>query len=197
LVLTVEDLTAAVAALRKGLQPAVHKDWSVSAGGLEWSVSRTVDHLVDAFVWYAAQLASSATKPIELDATPSAGISHDRRLEVVTAAAGVLRAIVTATPPSRRAWHSSGMSGATGFLAMALDETLVHRYDIATGLGISWEPDRRVAGEVLARLFPGVEVGDDPWTTLVWANGRIALPDRPRRQSWVWDHSVALTAEQP
>lgn len=195
--LTVEDLTGAVDALRETLEPAVHEDWSVPAGGLEWTVSRTVDHLVDAFVWYAAQLASSATKPVELDATPAAGIGHERRLQVLSAATSILRDVLTAAPPSRRAWHSSGMSDAAGFLAMALDEALVHGYDVAIGLAISWEPDRRMAREVLARLFPGVEVGDDAWTTLLWANGRISLPDRPRRQSWVWDHSVALPAEQP
>jgi hypothetical protein len=46
------------------------------------------------------------------------------------------------------------------------------------------------------RHGPRSQVGDDAWTTLVWANGRIALPDRPRRQSWAWDHSVALAEGQ-
>jgi hypothetical protein len=195
-VLAVEQLTVAVEALREALGPAMDEDWSVPAGSLEWSVSQTVDHVVDALVWYAALVASSASTAVALDAKPPAGVSHDQRLQALTAAACILRDVLAAAPSSRRVWHSSGMSNSAGFLAMALDETLVHGHDIATGLDLSWEPDRGVAADVLARLFPGVEVGDDPWTTLVWANGRISLPDRPRRQSWVWDHSVALAEDQ-
>jgi hypothetical protein len=28
--------------------------------------------------------------------------------------------------------------------------------------------------------------GPDPWATLLWANGRVDLPGRPRQMSWRW-----------
>jgi hypothetical protein len=53
-----------------------------------------------------------------------------------------------------------------------------------SGFGSSQTPD--LAERVLARLFPWLQPGDDPWGTLLWANGRIDIPGRPRQTSWVW-----------
>jgi hypothetical protein len=37
-----------------------------------------------------------------------------------------------------------------------------------------------------------VVVDDDPWRLLLWANGRIALGERPRLQRWRW-HCAPLS----
>ena len=56
----------------------------------------------------------------------------------------------------------------------------------ARGLGLPFRPGADLAARVLTRLFPSHEVGDDPWRTLLWANGRIDLPGRPNQQGWRW-----------
>ncbi len=33
----------------------------------------------------------------------------------------------------------------------------------------------------------------DPWTTLLWCNGRVALPDHARLSDWLW-HPAPLSA---
>jgi hypothetical protein len=58
--------------------------------------------------------------------------------------------------------------------------------DAARGLGLPFAPDPELARRVLARLFPWHDPGDDPWQTLLWANGRIDLPGRPGQTGWTW-----------
>ncbi len=71
---------------------------------------------------------------------------------------------------------------------MACDEILVHGDDAARGLGVRFEPDRQLAARVVARLFPWHSLGpdDDPWQTLLWANGRVDLEGRPHQGRWRW-----------
>ncbi len=181
------DFPTAVEQLRDTLDAAVTADWTTRAGDLEWSVLATVDHLIDVFGWYAALVASGAKSLLELDTKPGDTTSNANRLDILVAVSCVLGDVLTLAPPTRRAWHTFGESDTSGFLAMAVDETLVHGYDIATGLNLAWRPDPRLAAHVLARLFPMVVPGDDPWETLLWASGRVDLPGRPRITKWRWE----------
>jgi hypothetical protein len=79
-----------------------------------------------------------------------------------------------------------GSPDPSGFAAMACDELLVHADDAARGLGLAFRPDADLAARVLARLFPWHIAGDDPWRTLLWANGRIDLPGQPTQKGWRW-----------
>ncbi len=57
------------------------------------------------------------------------------------------------------------------------------------GLGLALDPPRDVCTRVLARMFPHAVAdlaGLDPWSGLLWATGRIALPGRPRVEQWRW-----------
>jgi hypothetical protein len=45
------------------LAPGLDRDWSVPAGDLEWDCRRTLDHIVDTLLLYAAYLASSGSEP--------------------------------------------------------------------------------------------------------------------------------------
>ena len=101
----------------------------------------------------------------------------------------LLRLAVSAAPPTARAWHPYGTSDADGFAAMGITETLVHTYDIARGLGLSWSPPAEPSAAVLSRLFPQAPAGD-PAEVLLWCTGRIALDGRPRRTEWRWASSV-------
>ena len=70
---------------------------------------------------------------------------------------------------------------------MATDELLVHAADIARPLDIPLHPETGICHRVLARLVPWAPANTDPWATLLWAKGRIALPGRPRlRPDWTW-----------
>ncbi|MDX6356368.1 MAG: hypothetical protein QOF98_3271, partial [Streptomyces sp.] len=107
-------------------------------------------------------------------------------LQVLTACGALLVAMVRTTPPQVRAHHNFGVSDAEGFAAMGVVETLAHTYDLALGLGLTWEPPADVCARTLYRLFPDVPGGGEPWETLLWATGRAELPGRERRAEWRW-----------
>ena len=110
-------------------------------------------------------------------------------LEFAEAGGRILVATVRTCSPQVRGWHPTGMADPAGFAGMGCVEALVHGHDIAQGLGLVLDPPREVCTRVLARMFPHAvaELADlDPWTALLWATGRIALPGRPRVAHWRW-----------
>jgi uncharacterized protein (TIGR03083 family) len=107
------------------------------------------------------------------------------------AAAALLAAVLRGMSPAARGYHGQP-TDAEGFAAMHCDEVLVHGYDIALGLGVAFEPPADLVRRVRDRLFPWTPAGD-PWTTLLWCNGRVALPDHARLTDWLW-HPAPLSA---
>ncbi|MDH6143003.1 hypothetical protein P3T35_005031 [Kitasatospora sp. GP30] len=203
------DLEAAVRTAVGALAPVSAADWSVPAAELSWDCWETIEHLADGLFAYALQL-GPARPPLddfvqlswrrERPGSPTLAISVDREagpaalLEAVEAAGAVLTAMVRTAAPTTRAFHAYGVSDPEGFAAMGVVETLVHADDVARGLGVEWAPPADPCARALARLFPEVEVGDDPWATLRWATGRAELPGRPgqgRREFERW-HSAPL-----
>lgn len=161
-------------------------DWSARAGALDWTCLATAEHVAHDLLAYAAQLAGrpgDAYLPLDLTVRP--GTHPADVLGVVAACATLLRHELDAAGPDARAWHW-GPTDPGGFAALAVNEILVHTWDVAQGLGLPWTPPADLAAAVLGRLFPHLPAhGDpDPSRTLLWATGRIALPDRPRRTSW-------------
>jgi hypothetical protein len=182
------DILAAASAARATLEPALDRDWSGRAGELEWTCRRTLDHIVDALVLYSAHLATTATTrlPHLRDGNPNAGV--DELLTAVAAAAAILAGVADAAHPGTRAFHPAGMADPSGFLAMGCDEILVHTHDIATGLGLAFEPPADLVDRVVGRLFPWAPPGEEPWAALLWANGRAALPSHERLEAdWYWE----------
>ena len=159
-----EHVLEAARVLRAAFEPYLHRDWSVRAGDLTWSCQETLVHAAD--VWYAVELASQ---------------SRDGLPPMLAWRAGL-------TPEEGLAAHDV----AAGFAAMHCDELLVHGYDIAMGLGAAFSPPPDLARRVRDRLFPWTPAGD-PWTTLLWCNGRVALPDHERLSDWSW-HPAPLSA---
>jgi hypothetical protein len=94
-------------------------------------------------------------------------------------------------PAAARCSHGQP-TGAEGFAAMHCDEVLVHGDDIALGLGVAFAPPPDLVRRVRDRLFPWTPAGA-PWTTLLWCNGRVALPDHARLTDWSW-HPAPLSA---
>jgi hypothetical protein len=200
--LIAEDLDLAVSLALDTLAAGADADWDVPAGTLTWTCWETGEHLADDLMFYATQIsprvppadthvpfAFTRTRP---DGPPNA-IAADRSagvpglLQVIDASGGVLSAVSRFRPASVRAHHVFGRSDPAGFAAMGTVETVVHTYDMAAGLGLSWTPPPDVCERVLARLFPDAPAGFDPWQTLLWCTGRTELPGRERLTTWRWD----------
>jgi uncharacterized protein (TIGR03083 family) len=191
--LTVDDLLRAAALCRETLAPALDEDWTARAGDLNWTCQRTLDHIVDTLFFYAVMLATRATVRPAMPRNGDPARSPRELLEVVEAAAAVLADVVRAAPPEARGFHPAGLTDPEGFVALGCEEVLIHTDDIAAGLGRRFEPPAELAERVLRRLFPWAPEGDDPWLTLRWACGRVALPDRERLDpNWYW-HSAPLS----
>ncbi|MEU4192571.1 maleylpyruvate isomerase N-terminal domain-containing protein [Kribbella sp. NPDC026611] len=183
-----EDLESAVGCLVDALKPAVDADWSVRAGTIEWSCRETAEHIGQAHLHWASQLAVQApTKYVRWSAraqelAPPAGM-----LEFVEAAGRILALVVRASPAEVRAFHPWGIGDPAGFAGMACVEVLVHGQDLASGLGCELEPPAELCERLLARLFPHEpRVADDPWLNLRWLTGRATVAGTPSPASWRW-----------
>ncbi|OJY51408.1 MAG: hypothetical protein BGP03_16100 [Pseudonocardia sp. 73-21] len=200
---TADDVLAAVASAVTALRAGADRDWWAPAGDLEWSCWETVEHIADDLVFYGAQLGAPGYRtylPLEAAARTPGGEENAIRSDpaagpeglfaVLTASGALLAAIVQVTPPGVTGHHAFGRADAEASAAMGVLETLVHTHDVAQGLRVPFDPDPGLCARVLARLFRDVGPAADPWTTLLWACGRIALPDRPRRaDGWRWDNA--------
>ncbi|MEU7646533.1 maleylpyruvate isomerase N-terminal domain-containing protein [Streptomyces huasconensis] len=176
-------------------------DWSARADGLEWTRWETLEHLADDLLTYALRF--GLAQPMEVPRVPLR-ISCDRPggpgnvifgdrsagpeglLTVVQACGGLLATAVDNASPTALAPHVFGASDPEGFAAMGVVETLVHTYDIVQGLPYDGAPPEELSRRALARLFPDVTVTGTAASTLLWATGRIEMPDRPRRTTWRW-----------
>jgi len=162
-------------------------DWSVPAGELDWTCRRTLDHICDCLLYYSGQLARRADRqgPVIRDGHAEATIAS--LVAVVRSTAAVLAAVAEGTPPDVRAYHPAGMADRSGYCAMGIDETLIHTHDIACGLGVPFTPPPDLCAAVVQRLFPWAPAVDDPWSMLLWANGRTALSGHDRLDArWGW-----------
>lgn len=182
-----EDLLLAAGVAVECLAGAVEPDWEAPAGQLPWTCRATVDHVVDTLLWYSVHLATEARGPLPAPRRGDPDAKPRFLLASLRSSAAVLAAVVRAADPSVRAFHMVGMADPEGFTAMGCDEILVHADDIARGLGITFEPPADLCAAVLDRLFPWAPADGDPVAELLWANGRVALADRPRLgRDWSW-----------
>ena len=56
-----DDLPATAALCRETLLPWADRDWSVTAGDLEWTCRRTLDHMVDVPIFLGGNAAMRST----------------------------------------------------------------------------------------------------------------------------------------
>jgi hypothetical protein len=187
---TPDDLVEAAVASYETLEEARDGDWSRRAGSLEWTCRRTLDHVPDTLLLYAAHLASRTARPLPFlrNGDPEAPVRH--LLRSVQSAAAILADVARAAAPVDRAYHPAGMADPSGFVAMGCDEILVHTHDIADGLELPFAAPRELCTSVLGRLFPWAptDLSDvEPWSVLLWANGRGQLPGHPQLDpDWYW-----------
>jgi len=204
---TADDVDQAVADAVLALSSRADRDWRVPAAGLDWDCWETVEHVADDLFAYALQLAPKRPAltgylPVEAKAVRAGGpmstvfgdpeAGTDGLVHVLDACGGLLSSLVRTAPPTVRGFHPAGVSDPEGFAAMGLVEVLVHLYDLAPVLEFTWAPDDDLCDRVLYRLFPDAPAasaasdGPGGWPTLLWAAGRTALPDHPRRSTWRW-----------
>ncbi|MBO4208716.1 maleylpyruvate isomerase N-terminal domain-containing protein [Micromonospora echinofusca] len=187
-----QDVEQAVAEMVRVLTPHESADWRRRAGTLDWSCWTTAAHVAHDLLAYAGQVAARPDDtylPFDLKVRDDA--SPRDLLRTVTASGRLLSNALAASEPSARAWHW-GPTDPSGFAALGVNETLMHTFDISTGLGITWCPPAALCGAVLARLFPDAP-GGDPVRVLLWSTGRADLPGRPRPTSWTLQAAI----EQP
>ncbi|MGW4547499.1 GNAT family N-acetyltransferase [Streptomyces violaceorubidus] len=193
----VEEAVADAVAL---LRTATDRDWETApGGGPQWSPRYTAEHVAGVLLAYAGQLAGRATEAwVPFEITLDEGTGNEDVLQVVETAGALLAATVRTTPREVRAFHPYPFRSADreGFAAMGITEVFLHTYDIAEGLGLGYEPPAERCADLLARLFPHVRPGADPWRTLLWATGRGDLPGRAPVTEWRWRNNLVIPAER-
>lgn len=197
----IEEATAhAVAALRA--VATTKYDWTVPAGGLEWSCLTTAEHIASDFTAYAAQLTGRTAGTgayVPMDIRLDEGTDADGAVRVIEASAGLLAAVVRTTPRGVRGYHPypSGSADAAAFAAMGVVELLLHTYDVLRAFDIAYEPPAELCEVLLARQFanvPPAHDGEDHWRVLRWATGRGPREGHARRERWRWHNPLHLPA---
>ncbi len=166
------------------LARAVDLDWDSPIPDMTWSVREVVAHISEVLLWYSTDLSADKTELSTMDLKVRPTEDPAELLRTITVFSSMLGYVVDGVPPGHRGWHPDGLADSTGFGAMGCDEILIHTYDAALGLGLEFEPSEVLSQAVLRRLFPWAPRDTDTWQTLLWANGRRELGDRPRQVGW-------------
>src|SRR5207302_6581811 len=140
--------------------------------------------------------------------------TNGQLLDGVELAARGLAFVAAHVGESTRGFHAWGMGDAAAFLARGADEVLVHGWDVASGLGIAFDPPPDVCAPILRRRFPWVANDVDPWPTLLTAEGRAGAahwlpvevpleewdgvaPSEPRPPAIAWEPDAATARWVP
>jgi hypothetical protein len=187
-----EDVRLAARLCSETLVPIADRDWSVPAGELEWSARKTLEHAANTQLFYAVHLATRALDRLVVPRCFDADTSVADLLSILESRAAVLAEVVKAAPPDARGYHRTGSPDPSGFAAMGANEVLIHTDDIARGFDVQFSPPAPLCRRIVDRLFPRAPADVDAWSSLRWANDRIALPGHGRLgPEWPW-HSAPL-----
>lgn len=181
-----EDVVTAAAALAPLARRADDSPlWDAVAIPTAWSAARTVEHIADALVFYAGQVARRAQRRLPVLRDGRQAPPGEQLEDVVTAAhvlAGQLRDL-----GGERAFHPSGLADAAGWAGMAATELLVHGHDAARALQVELDPPADVCSRTLARVFPWVAPdAAAPAELLLAVTGRSRVPGVPSDPDWWW-----------
>jgi uncharacterized protein (TIGR03083 family) len=181
------DVLNAAATCGVFLRPFIEQDWSTPIPDFDWTVAQAVAHVAAGNLWYAFDLAAAGTELHTLDIETREHTAPGELILTLETVSAVVAHVVDSSPPEARGYHPFGIADPSGFAAMACDELLVHTDDAARGLGVTFIPDDALCEKVLRRLFPWAPGDTDAWDTLLWANGRMSLGNRPRlAPGWRW-----------
>jgi len=185
------DLESLSALVSSAWRSGFTRDWSVSAGTLEWTCTKTADHAVDTVLAPAIFLASR-----KLDRYPELGwntrMGPDARpeqlVEGLETATRILTAVIDAAPPGTRAVirrrPEVQTAGPQDFAPRAGLELILHAHDVCSGLAIEFEPPTGLCARLRehTRNWPAWGLSqptwteppntNDPWSDLLQASGR-------------------------
>jgi uncharacterized protein (TIGR03083 family) len=162
-------------------------DWArTPIPGMDWTVAQAVAHVGEVLLWFSTDLVAGERELSTMELRVRSESGPEDLIVTLSTFSTVLAHVVDGTPPEARAWHPHGLADASGFAAMACDEMLVHTADAGRGFGRDFVPAQKLGDATLRRLFPWAPTGTDPWTTLLWANGRADLPGHERQTGWRW-----------
>jgi hypothetical protein len=126
--------------------------------------------MIGAVAKYTLYLASRCEHFIGLSVTRWPDATHEEIVDSIVPVATGLATVATMTPPEVRAYHVSGPSSASDFVARACVELLVHADDALSGLGVPFAPPADLCQRVLEQQGkPGTG-----WHGLLTASGRPA-----------------------
>lgn len=182
-----DDLVAVASLCRDALLARLDDDWERPAANVDWTCREALEHVCLMGVAYGLRLAARAIRPPDYAPILLTGATTAQLIETMHDSSVVLAEIARAAPPDARGHHTAGMADAEGWLAMAIDESLLHTADIAQGFGDDFRPPEELIRAVLDRLFPWWPAEQPPWPSLLWANGRRDLPNHPNPgAAWLW-----------
>jgi hypothetical protein len=162
------------------LGSVLDRDWSVPAGTLEWSCWQTVDHITDCIFSYALQIAGRVRGGFlrleELHALPDAGPAD--LVDSLDAVGRMFAAVIEEAPPDTITSDGVFDLSLSDWVARALNEMLLHTYDVMSGLGAGFTPRRDLCAFVLQTpalwMYDGVDrAGTDAWHLMRTASGRL------------------------
>ncbi|HVM53966.1 MAG TPA: hypothetical protein VM262_12280 [Acidimicrobiales bacterium] len=167
---------------------AADRDWSVSAGTLEWSCTATADHAVDCVYAPAFFLASRRQDRYPEaggDLTMGAEATPARLVESLQIATRILVAVVHDADPDVRAVIFRRPQVLTAapedFLPRGALELILHAHDVCVGLDVAFEPPAGLCHRLREHTRPwpmwtqgwnGLARTDDPWGDLLTSSGR-------------------------
>jgi hypothetical protein len=178
--MTSDEFAALVDFSIEALTAVVEADWTSTAGALEWSCWRTVDHIVDCVFSYAMQIgarAQSAYLPFEeLHAKPEA-----TPLDLVAGVRSVTALFVGVVRDSPGAVTASDgvlELGLSDWCARAAYELVLHTHDVVGGLGGDLDPPQELCRAILESdaLWmldrERANRASHPWNALLLGSGR-------------------------
>jgi uncharacterized protein (TIGR03083 family) len=189
---SVDDLAAAGGLVVQHLRAVEDRDWTAEVQALEWTCWQAADHLASVLLTYATRAAGRATHSSAMARVSDPGLNGRDLVDLIASSVRLLVLALTDLPDGARLFHPAGMADREGYAAMGCDELLVHGVEMATAMGIPFQPPDELAGRIAMRLFPWSPPGFAGWDTLWWANDRSDLGSHPAPgPGWVW-HSRPL-----
>ncbi len=185
-----DDLMAAAELVFEFLD--TERDWDRTIDHVGWTGRQTVAHLAEVSMNYTLALGGRWTSAWPTMPSVDPGTEIGQLLTLARAGTAALDTVISTCPADVRAFHATGMADPDGFAAMMVDELLVHASDVAATHGETLQPPSDLVRRLLDRLFPWWPQEVDPWSALLWANGRSDLPNSPGLgEAWVW-HSAPV-----
>jgi hypothetical protein len=185
---TVDDLYALSELVAAAWTAGADRDWSVPAGTVEWSCTKTADHAVDcvyAPAFFLASRKQDAYPDAGSDLTLGANATPERLVESLHLATRLLAAVVNDASPSIRAAIFQGpevvIASPPDFVPRGALELILHAHDVCTGVRVPFEPPPALCARMREHtrpwpvwwfMGPGLSQTDDPWGDLLIASGR-------------------------